>query len=133
METHRLKNIAILILLLLNGCLLLTLGFQKLQTLRTQEQAEDRLRSLSSRPWGPWPSPAGPRQSRSSPPPCLAARRPPPAREGVSTAMKRPTALSSSGPGAAFMAYTWTYRRQTPPVSPGPFVPDSVMKRPGSS
>jgi hypothetical protein len=46
METHRLKNIAILILLLLNGCLLLTLGFQKLQTLRTQEQAEDRLRSL---------------------------------------------------------------------------------------
>ncbi|MCI9432202.1 MAG: hypothetical protein HFF70_07210 [Oscillospiraceae bacterium] len=46
METYRLKNIAIVILLLLNGCLLLTVGFQELQALRAERRAEDRLREL---------------------------------------------------------------------------------------
>ena len=36
METYRLKNIAILILLLLNGCLLLQLGYQNLQAMRAE-------------------------------------------------------------------------------------------------
>ena len=43
METYRLKNIAIVILLLLNGCLLLTVGFQELQALRA-EPCRQRLR-----------------------------------------------------------------------------------------
>ncbi len=46
METYRLKNIAIVILLLLNGCLLLTVGFQELQSLRAERRVEDRLREL---------------------------------------------------------------------------------------
>lgn len=46
METYRLKNIAILILLLLNGCLLLTVGYQKLQSMRSERQAAERLREL---------------------------------------------------------------------------------------
>ena len=40
METYRLKNIAIVILLLLNGCLLLTVGFQELQALRAERRVE---------------------------------------------------------------------------------------------
>lgn len=46
METYRLKNIAIVILLLLNGGLLLLLGYQHWQTLRTQAEAGDQLRAL---------------------------------------------------------------------------------------
>lgn len=46
METYRLKNIAIAILLLLNGCLLLLLGYQHLQELETQREAAGQLRSL---------------------------------------------------------------------------------------
>ena len=46
METYRLKNIAILILLLLNGCLLLTVGYQKLQSMRTERRAAAQLREL---------------------------------------------------------------------------------------
>lgn len=46
METYRLKNIAIVILLLLNGCLLLTVGYQELRALRTEQRAEARLREL---------------------------------------------------------------------------------------
>lgn len=46
METYRLKNIAILILLLLNACLLLTVGHQKLQSMRTEDQAAEQLQAL---------------------------------------------------------------------------------------
>lgn len=46
METYRLKNIAILILLLLNACLLLTVGYQKLQTMRTEKRAAEQLQEL---------------------------------------------------------------------------------------
>lgn len=46
METYRLKNIAIAILLLLNGCLLLLLGHQRLQSLRAERRAEEQLRLL---------------------------------------------------------------------------------------
>lgn len=46
METYRLKNIAILILLLLNGCLLLTAGHQRLQSMRTERRAAEQLASL---------------------------------------------------------------------------------------
>lgn len=46
METYRLKNIAILILLLLNGGLLLLLGYQHLHTRRTQADAAGQLRAL---------------------------------------------------------------------------------------
>lgn len=46
METYRLKNIAIVILLLLNGCLLLTLGYQKLQSMRTENRAAEQLHRL---------------------------------------------------------------------------------------
>lgn len=46
METYRLKSIAIVILLLLNACLLLMGGYQNLQTLRMERQAEEQLREL---------------------------------------------------------------------------------------
>ena len=46
METYRLKNIAIVILLLLNACLLLMLGYQELQSLQTRRRAEEQLREL---------------------------------------------------------------------------------------
>lgn len=46
METYRLKNIAILILLLLNGCLLLTVGHQRLQSLGTERRTAEQLASL---------------------------------------------------------------------------------------
>ena len=46
METYRLKNIAIVILLLLNACLLLMLGYQEFQSLQTRRRAEDQLREL---------------------------------------------------------------------------------------
>lgn len=46
METYRLKNIAIVILLLLNACLLLMVGYQNLQSLRTEQRAEEQLREL---------------------------------------------------------------------------------------
>lgn len=46
MEPRRLKNIAILILLLLDACLLLMAGGQKLQALGAQRRAEERLREL---------------------------------------------------------------------------------------
>lgn len=46
METCRLKNIAILILLLLNACLLLLLGHQHLQARRARAETEAQLRSL---------------------------------------------------------------------------------------
>lgn len=46
METYRLKNIAILILLLLNGGLLLLLGYQFLQVRRTEEAAALQLNVL---------------------------------------------------------------------------------------
>ncbi len=46
METCRLKNIAIVILLLFNGCLLLTVGHQKFQSLRAENRAEGQLREL---------------------------------------------------------------------------------------
>lgn len=46
METYRLKNIAIVILLLFNGCLLLTVGHQKLQALQAENRAAGKLRAL---------------------------------------------------------------------------------------
>lgn len=46
METRRLKNIAILILLLLNASLLLLLGYQHLQARRSQQAAMDQLQAL---------------------------------------------------------------------------------------
>ena len=46
METYRLKNIAILILLLLNVCLLLTLGYQKLQSMQMESRTAEQLREL---------------------------------------------------------------------------------------
>ena len=46
METYRLKSIAIVFLMLLNGCLLLMVGYQELQALRTERRAEERLREL---------------------------------------------------------------------------------------
>lgn len=46
MESFRLKNIAILILLLLNIFLLLLLGFRQLQAHRTASEAETQLRNL---------------------------------------------------------------------------------------
>lgn len=46
METYRLKNIAILILLLLNGFLLALLGYQYLQSHRAAEQTLRQLRGL---------------------------------------------------------------------------------------
>ena len=46
METYRLKNIAIVILLLLNACLLLMAGQQQLQSLRAQRRAAAQLREL---------------------------------------------------------------------------------------
>ncbi|MBD5153134.1 MAG: hypothetical protein HDT16_11955 [Oscillibacter sp.] len=46
METYRLKNIAIVILLLLNACLLLTLGYQKLQSMRTESRTAEQLHAL---------------------------------------------------------------------------------------
>lgn len=46
METYRLKNLAIVILLLLNGCLLLLVGQQKLQELGAERRSAARLREL---------------------------------------------------------------------------------------
>ena len=46
METYRLKNIAIFILLLLNLWLLVLLGFQYLQTRQADSGVDERLRSL---------------------------------------------------------------------------------------
>ena len=46
METRRLKNIAILILLLLNAFLLLLLGYQEMQGRRAEREALDRLGTL---------------------------------------------------------------------------------------
>ena len=46
METYRLKNIAIAVLLLLNGGLLLLLGWQQLQARQTAEAEERELRRL---------------------------------------------------------------------------------------
>lgn len=46
METYRLKNIAIVILLLLNGCLLLMVGYQKMQSLLTERRAAGQLQEL---------------------------------------------------------------------------------------
>ena len=46
METRRLKNISILILLMLNIFLLLLLGYQELQARRSQIDAEEQLRDL---------------------------------------------------------------------------------------
>ena len=46
METRRLKNISILILLILNIFLLLLLGYQELQARRSQIDAEEQLRDL---------------------------------------------------------------------------------------
>ena len=46
METYRLKNIAIVILLLLNACLLLMVGQQQLQSLGAQRRAAAQLREL---------------------------------------------------------------------------------------
>lgn len=48
METRRLKNIAILILLLLNAFLLLLLGYQQLQSQRAQADTAQQLRDLFS-------------------------------------------------------------------------------------
>ena len=46
METYRLKNIAIVILLLLNACLLLMVGGQHYQSLQAERQAAVQLREL---------------------------------------------------------------------------------------
>lgn len=46
METRQLKNIAILILLLLNGFLLLLLGYQELVGLHAEQEAMDELKTL---------------------------------------------------------------------------------------
>lgn len=46
METYRLKNIAILLLLLLNGSLLLVVGYQRIQERRTEQETALRLREL---------------------------------------------------------------------------------------
>ena len=46
METKQLKNIAILILLLLNGFLLVLLGYQDLQAVRASQMATEELKSL---------------------------------------------------------------------------------------
>ena len=46
METYRLKNIAIVILLLLNGGLLLLLGYQYLQAKRTESETSRQLQAL---------------------------------------------------------------------------------------
>lgn len=46
METYRLKNIAIVILLLLNACLLFMVGQQYYQSVQAQRQAVSRLREL---------------------------------------------------------------------------------------
>lgn len=46
METYQLKNIAIVILLLLNGCLLLLLGYQFLQEKRTELETAEQLTAL---------------------------------------------------------------------------------------
>lgn len=46
METYRLKNIAIMILLLLNACLLFMVGYQYDQSLRAQRRAAEQLREL---------------------------------------------------------------------------------------
>lgn len=46
METYRLKNIAIIILLLLNASLLLLLGYQRLQARRAETDAASQLREL---------------------------------------------------------------------------------------
>lgn len=46
METFRLKNIAIVILLLLNACLLLMVGHQRLQSLGSERRAAEQLQAL---------------------------------------------------------------------------------------
>lgn len=46
METYRLKNIAIVILLLLNACLLMMVGYQRLQSYRAERRGAERLREL---------------------------------------------------------------------------------------
>lgn len=46
METYRLKNIVIALLLLLNGFLLLLVGFQRLQERRTEAETAQRLQEL---------------------------------------------------------------------------------------
>lgn len=46
MESHRLKNIAIVILLLLNACLLLLLGYQTVQEGQAERETARQLRSL---------------------------------------------------------------------------------------
>lgn len=48
METYRLKNIAIVLLLLLNGFLLLLVGYQRFQELRTARETSQQLRELCS-------------------------------------------------------------------------------------
>lgn len=48
METYRLKNIAILILLLLNIFLLMLLGYQYLQSRQTASDTVEQLRTLFS-------------------------------------------------------------------------------------
>ncbi|MDE7261466.1 MAG: hypothetical protein K2N78_05315 [Oscillospiraceae bacterium] len=46
METYRLKNIAIVLLLLLNGSLLLLVGYQRFQEAQTEQETAQRLREL---------------------------------------------------------------------------------------
>lgn len=48
METYRLKNIAIVLLLLLNGFLLLLVGYQRFQERRTDQETSRQLRELCS-------------------------------------------------------------------------------------
>ena len=48
METYRLKNIAIVLLLLLNSFLLLLVGYQRLQERRTVQETSRQLQELCS-------------------------------------------------------------------------------------
>ena len=137
METYRLKNIAIIILLLLNAFLLLLLGSQYLQTMQAETDTAGQLRALcqssqlelagqidlSQQSLPPCFSPARARRSRPLPPSCWAARRFPPARAAVSTAIPRSAAPSTSGPAAALTAAGWTCRWRTLRVRGGVLPP----------
>lgn len=146
METYRLKNIAIVILLLLNACLLFMVGQQYFQSLQTQRRSAAQLRELyrssqlaldsrldlSQQPLDILTLRGRRRQSGPLPLPCWAARPWPPARAAVFTAMRHMTAPSSSGRAAAFMAAAWTCRWRMPPPSPGPSAIGLVMRSPVS-
>ena len=146
METYRLKNIAIVILLLLNACLLFMVGQQYFQSLQTQRRSAAQLREL-------YRSSQLALDSRldlsQQPLDILTLARQAETERAIAAALLGGEALATSQGGgiysyeahdstiqfraAAFMAAAWTCRWRMPPPSPGPSAIGLVMRSPVSA